>query len=104
MPKKIALIHMEHVWLDINERREREFGYRSLEIFSSFCRSGAFGGKENVSLENKLPLITSLERSENHSLMKNKNILTILCNFPLRDPYIKRQWSFQLSFLFPSTI
>ena len=60
MPKKNALIHIEHVWLGVNERGNCEIGYRSLEVFSSFCGSGGFGGKENVSLEHKLPLINSL--------------------------------------------
>jgi hypothetical protein len=64
MPQKKALIHIEHVWLGVNEMRECEIGYRSLEIFSLFCGSGCFGAEENVSLENKLPLITSLDEWE----------------------------------------
>jgi len=64
-----------------------------------FCGIGSFDEKRNGSLEGKLPLITSLERSGNCALIKYKYLTVhhdLSYNFPLKNPHTKRGYEFSL--------
>jgi hypothetical protein len=55
--------------------------------------------RRNGSLEGKLPLITSLERSGNCALIKYKYLTVhhdLSYNFPLKNPHTKRGYEFSL--------